>query len=158
MSGNEQVVRGRCARWARTDNGNALTALRLQLERHWRIEIFVPHCLEHLIAGVAVAITNCDRLVNLVAAAVILAWCRADATEDAWEWNGALEDACRLAELRLCVRFQESRDVNVARALVLAGWQAVGVVVAEDQLKVGAANLANAIGLRCYDLCRLRLC
>ena len=148
MAGNKQVVRSGCARWTRTNHGDALTSLRLQLKWHRWIEILIPHCLQHLVASVTVAIANRDRLVYLVATAVVFAWRRADATEDAWEWNGALEDACRLAELRLCVRLQESRDVDVARALVLAWWQAVGVVVAEDQLKVGAANLANAIGLR----------
>ena len=158
VSGNEQVVRGRCAGWARADYRNALPCLWLQFEWHRWIEIFIPHCLQHLVAGVAVAVANRDRLVYLVATAVILAWRRADATEDAWEWNGAFEDARRLAELRLSVRLQESRNVDVARALVLAWRQAVGVVVAEDQLKVGAADLANAIGLRRYDLRWLRLC
>ena len=40
------------------------------------------------------------------------------------------------APVRLGVRLEEARDVDVARALVLAGRQAVGVVVAEDQLEV----------------------
>ena len=158
MSGNEQVVRSRCAGWTGPNHGNALPSLWLQFEWHRWIEIFIPHCLQYLVAGVAVAITDCNRLVYLIATAVILAWRRADATEDAWEWDGALEDARRLAELRLSVRLQESRNVDVARALVLAWRQAVGVVVAEDQLKIGAANFANAIGLRRYDLRRLRLC
>ena len=103
------------------------------------------------------AIANRNRLVYFVATAVVFAWRRADATEDAWEWNGALEDARRLAELRLSVRLQESRNVDVARALVLTWRQAVGIVIAEDQLKVGAADFANAIGLRRYDLRRLSL-
>ena len=44
-------------------------------------------------------------------------------------------------EVALGVRLQEARDVDVAGALVLAGRQAVGVVVAEDQLEVGLADL-----------------
>ena len=42
-------------------------------------------------------------------------------------------------QFALGVRLEEARDVDVARALVLARRQAVGVVVAEDQLEVGRA-------------------
>ena len=94
MASNEQVVRSRCACWPGADDSNALAAFWLQLKRHGWIEILVPHRLQHLVACVAVAIANRDRLVYLVAAAVIFTWCRADAAEHAWEWNGALEDSC----------------------------------------------------------------
>ena len=95
------------------------------------------------------AIANRDRFVDFVATAVIFAWRWADATEDAREWNGAFENARRFAELRFSVRLQEARNINVARALVLTWRQTVRIVVAEDQLKVGATNLAQSIGLRC---------
>jgi hypothetical protein len=39
------------------------------------------------------AIANRDRFVNFVATAVVFAWRRADAAENAREWNGAFEDA-----------------------------------------------------------------
>ena len=47
----------------------------------------------------------------------------------------------------LGVGLQEARDVDVAGALVLAGRQAVGVVVAEDQLEVRPAQAADLLGL-----------
>ncbi len=99
------------------------------------------------VAGVAVAVADGDRLVHLVAAAVLLARGRADAAEDRGERDRPLEDARRLAELALRVRLEEARDVDVAGALVLAGRQAVGVVVAEDQLEVRAAEAADLLGL-----------
>ena len=104
------------------------------------------------------AIANRDRFVNFVATAVIFARRWADATEDAREWNGAFEDARRFAELRFSVRLQESRNINVARALVLTWRQTVRVVVTEDQLKVGATNLAQPIGLCCNHCRRFCLC
>ena len=104
------------------------------------------------------AVADRDRFVNFVATTVVFAWCWADASKDAWEWNGPLEDARRLAELRFSVCLQESWDVNVARTLVLARWQAVRVVIAEDELQVGATNLAKSIGLRCDHCRRFRLC
>ncbi len=88
-----------------------------------------------------------DRLVDLVAPAVLLARRRADPAEDAGERDRPLEDPGGLAEVRLGVRLQEARDVDVARALVLAGRQAVGVVVREDQLEVRPAETADLLGL-----------
>ena len=51
---------------------------------------------------------------------------------------------------------QEARDVDVAGALVLAGRQAVGVVVAEDQLEVRRAQAADHLGLGRRPSCRPR--
>jgi len=96
------------------------------------------------VAGVAMAVADGDCLVHLVAAAVLLARCRADSAKDRGERDGALEDARRLAELALGVGLEEARDVDVARALVLTRRQAVGVVVAEDQLEVGPAQPADS--------------
>ena len=56
---------------------------RLALERDRRVDAVVEHLLEDLVAGVAVAVADGDRLVDLVAPAVLLARRRADATEDA---------------------------------------------------------------------------
>ena len=47
----------------------------------------------------------------------------------------------------LGVGLEEARDVDVAGALVLARRQAVGVVVAEDQLEVRPAQAADLLGL-----------
>ena len=107
----------------------------------------VEHRLDDLVAGVAVGVADRDRLVDLVAPAVLLARRRADPAEDARERDRPLEDPGRLAEVRLGVRLQEARDVDVARALVLAGRQAVGVVVREDQLEVRPAEPADLLGL-----------
>ena len=107
--------------------------------------------LQHLVAGVAVAVADGDGLLDLVAAAVLLAGRRADAAEHRGEGDGALEDARRLDEVTLGVGLEEARDVDVAGALVLAGRQAVGVVVAEDQLEVGLADLAQPRCLRPHD-------
>ena len=65
------------------DDRHALAGRRLDLERHGRVDALVEHRLEHLVAGVAVAVADGDRLVDLVAAAVLLARRRADAAEDA---------------------------------------------------------------------------
>jgi len=157
VAGNQEVEGGGCAGGTGADHGDALPRLRLQFERKRRIDVLVPHRLQHLIAGVAVAVADRDRFVHFVATAVVLARRRADASEDARERDGALEDPRRLAELRLGVRLQEAGDVDVARALVLARWQAVGVVVAEDQLQVGATDLAQPIGLRGDHRRRFRL-
>ena len=131
-----------------------LPDLRLDLERHRRLDAHRLR-LEHLVAGVAVAVADGDRLLDLVAAAVLLARRRADAAEHARERDGALEDARRLDEVALGVRLQEARDVDVAGALVLARRQAVGVVVGEDQLEVGLADLAQARRLGLDDHLRL---
>ena len=88
-----------------------------------------------------------DRLVDLVAPAVVLARRGADAAEHGGERDRPLEDPGRLAEVALGVLLQEARDVDVARALVLAGRQAVRVVVAEDQLEVRPAQPADLLGL-----------
>ena len=110
---------------------------------------------EDLVAGVAMAVADRDRLLDLVAAAVLFAGRRAHPTEHGREWDRPLEDPGRLDEVALGVRLQEARDVDVARALVLAGRQAVGVVVAEDQLQVRLADLAEARCLRLDDHARL---
>ena len=156
VAGDREVVRGRHAGRARADDRDAAAARGLQLERDRR-----PRArglgLEHLVARVAVAVADRDRLLDLVAAAVLLAGCRADAAEHRRERDRALEDAGRLDEVALGVRLQEARDVDVARALVLAGRQAVGVVVAEDQLEVRLADLAQARRLRLHDHAGLRV-
>ena len=98
--------------------------------------LVVEHRPDDLVARVAVRVADGDRLVDLVAAAVLLAGRRADAAQHGRERDRPLEDPGRLAEVGLGVGLEEARDVDVARALVLAGRQAVGVVVAEDQLEV----------------------
>src|SRR4029079_3352559 len=108
----------------------------------------VEHRLQDLVAGVPVRVADRDRLVDLVPPAVLLARGRADASEDAGERDRPLEDPGRLPEVRLGVRLEEARDVDVARALVLARRQAVRVVVREDQLEVRPAETGG----------RLRLC
>ena len=63
------------------------TAPDLLLERDRRIDALVEHRLEDLVAGVAVRVADGDRLVDLVAPAVLLARRRADAPEHA-DGNG----------------------------------------------------------------------
>ena len=94
------------------------------------------------------AIDDVHRLVHLVAPAVLLARRGADPAEHAREGNRPLEDPGGLAEVALGVLLQEARDVDVARALVLARRQAVGVVVAEDQLEVRPPQPAHLVDLR----------
>ena len=147
VSGDEQVERGGHPGRARPDDRGPAAARRLALERQRRVDALVEHRLEHLVAGVAVAVADGDRLVDLVAPAVLLARRRADPTEDGRERDRPLEDARALAPVGLGVGLEEARDVDVARALVLAGRQAVGVVVAEDQLEVRPAQPADFLGL-----------
>ena len=130
-----------------TDDRGAAAGRGLALERQGRVDAFVEHRLEDLVAGVAVAVADGDRLVDLVAAAVLLARGRADPAEHGRERDRALEDPRALAPVGLGVGLEEARDVDVARALVLARRQAVGVVVAEDELQVGPAEAADLLGL-----------
>ena len=116
-------------------------------ERQRRVHALVEHRLEDLVAGVSVAVPDGDRLIDLVAPAMLLARGRADATEDTGERDRPLEDARALAPVRLGVRLQEARDIDVARALVLARRQAVRVVIREDQLEVGPAKTSQLLGL-----------
>ena len=147
VAGQEQVERGAHARRAGADDGGAAAGRGLLLERQGRVEALVEHRPQDLVAGVAVAVADRDRLVHLVAPAVLLARGGADAAEDAGERDRALEDPHGLPPVGLRVRPQEARDVDVARALVLAGRQAVGVVVREDQLEVRPADPAQLVGL-----------
>ena len=147
VAGEQQVERGGHAGRAGADDGGATPGRGLLLERQRRVDVLVEHRPQDLVAGVAVAVADRDRLVHLVAAAVLLARGGADAAEDAGERDRALEDAHRLAPVGLGVGLEEARDVDVARALVLAGRQAVGVVVREDQLEVRPADPAQLVGL-----------
>ena len=99
MSGNQQVEGGGCTCRAGADHGNALPSFWLQFKWERWINVLVPHGLENLVARVAMAVANRDRFVNFIATAVVFARRWADTTKDAWEWNGALEDARRLTEL-----------------------------------------------------------
>ena len=155
VAGDLEVVGGGHARRPGADDGDTLAGLGLRLERQRRLDAVLLR-REDDVAGVAVAVADRDRLVHLVAAAVLLAWRRADAAQDRGERDGALEDARRLAEAAFGVGLEEARDVDVARALVLAGRQAVGVVVAEDQLQVGPAEAADLVGLGLHDHARYR--
>jgi hypothetical protein len=143
----EKVVGGAHPGRAGADDRRPSAGPGLRLERQRRVDPVVEHRLEDLVAGVAVAVPDGDRLVDLVAPAVLLARRRADPPEDAGERDRPLEDPGRLAPVPLGVLLQEARDVDVARALVLAGRQAVGVVVAEDQLQVGRPQPADLLGL-----------
>ena len=152
-----EVVGGRHARRARADDRDALARWRACARRARGAFAPAGLRLQDLVAGVAVAVADGDGLLDLVATAVLLAGRRADAAEHRREGDGALEDAGRLDEVALGVGLQEARDVDVARALVLAGRQAVGVVVAEDELEVRLADLAQARRLRLHDHVRLRV-
>ena len=152
---DEQVVGGRHAGRPGADDRHALAGRGLDLERDGRLDSGGLR-LQHLVAGVAMRVADGDRLFDLVAPAVLLARRRADPAEHAGEGDGALEDARRLGEVALGVGLQEARDVDVAGALVLAGRQAVGVVVGEDQLEVGLADFAQARRLRAARPCPAR--
>ena len=118
------------------------------LERQRRVDVLVEHRPDDLVAGVAVAVADRDRLVHLVAPAVLLARGGAHAAEHGGERDRALEDPGRLAPVRLGVGLEEARDVDVARALVLARRQAVRVVVARRSARgwSGAAGASPRSG------------
>ncbi len=155
VAGHEQVVGSGHAGRTRADDRHSLAGLGLGLERQRRLDAFALRLQDH-VPGVAVAVSDGYRLVHFVAPAVFLAGRGADAAEDRRERDGALEDARRLAELALGVGLEETRDVDVARALVLAGRQAVGVVVAEDQLQVRPPQAPDLLGLGADDHSGLR--
>ncbi len=147
VAGQEEVVGGAHPGRAGADDRRPAAGPGLRLERQRGVDPVVEHRLEDLVAGVAVAVADGDRLVDLVASAVLLARCRADPAEDARERDRPLEDPGRFAPVALGVLLQEARDVDVAGALVLAGRQAVGVVVAEDELEVRGPQPADLLGL-----------
>jgi hypothetical protein len=151
VAGDQEVVRRRRAGRPRPDHGDPLAGLGLELEGDRRVDVPLEHLPEDLVARVAMAVADGDRLVHLVAAAVLLAGRRADTAQDGGEGDRPLEDPGRLPELALGVRLEEARDVDVARALVLARRQAVGVVVREDQLEVRPADPANLLRLGADD-------
>ena len=147
VAGDQQVIGSRHAGRAGADDGHPPAGLGLDLERDGRVDPVVEHRLEDLVAGVAVAVPDGDRLVDLVAPAVLLAGRRADPAEDGGKRDRALEDPARFPPIALGVLLEEAGDVDVAGALVLAGRQAVGVVVREDQLQVRTAQTADLLGL-----------
>src|SRR4051812_11683412 len=103
MARQEQVERGGHARRPGADDRRRPTRRRLALERQRRILALVEHRLEDLVAGIAVAVADGDRLVHLVAPAVLLARGGTDAPEDAREGDRPLEDARALAPVGLGV-------------------------------------------------------
>ena len=119
VAGEQQVERGAHAGRAGADDRRAPAGRGLLLERQRRVDALVEHRPQDLVARVAVAVADRDRLVHLVPAAVLLARGGAHAAEHAGERDRALEDAHRLAPVGLRVRLEEARDVDVARALVL---------------------------------------
>ena len=157
VAAEQQVVGGAHAGGSGPDDGGAAAGRRLALERERRIDALVEHRLDDLVAGVAVAVADRDRLVHLVAAAVLLARGGAHAAEHAGERDRPLEDPGGFRPVRLGVGLEEARDVDVARALVLARRQAVRVVVREDQLEVGPPDPAQLVRLGPDDHARLGL-
>ena len=83
VAGDQQVVGGRHPGRPGPDDRGPAAGLRLDLERDRRILALVEHRLDDLVAGVAVRVADRDRLVDLVAPAVLLARRRADPAEDA---------------------------------------------------------------------------
>ncbi len=151
VAADQEVVGGRHPGRPRPDDGSPAAGLRLDFERHGRVDAVVEHRLQDLVAGVTVAVADRDRLVDLVAAAVLLARRRTDPPEDGRERDRPLEDPGRLPPVRLGVGLEEARDIDVAGALVLAGRQAVRVVVREDQLQVRRPQPADLLGLGLDD-------
>src|SRR5450759_3506002 len=146
VAGEEKVVgRGHAGRPG-ADHGHTFAGLGRGLERQRRLDPFLLR-RQDLVAGIAVAVSNGDGLVHFVASAVVLARSGTDAAEDRREGDGPLEDAGGLPELALRVRLEKARNIDVAGALVLAGRQAVGVVVAEDKLEVGSPQPPDLLGL-----------
>ena len=83
VAGQEQVVGGAHAGRAGADDRGRAPGPGLLLERDRRVDALVEHRLEDLVAGVAMRVADGDRLVDLVAPAVLLARRRADPAEDA---------------------------------------------------------------------------
>ena len=83
VAGDQQVVGGGHAGRPGADDRGPAAGLRLELERDRRVDAVVEHRLDDLVAGVAVGVADRDRLVDLVAPAVLLARRRADPAEDA---------------------------------------------------------------------------
>ena len=95
VAGQEQVEGRAHAGRPGADDGRPAAGWCLALERDRRVDAVVEHRLEDLVAGVAVAVADGDRLVHLVAPAVLLARRRADPAEHAGERDRPLEDPRR---------------------------------------------------------------
>ena len=87
---------------------------RLALVRQRRVLALVEHRLEDLVAGVAMAVADGDRLVDLVAPAVLLARRRADPPEDA-DGNG-------IVRLKMRVLSRQSASAFALRKPGMSMW------------------------------------
>ena len=148
-----EVVRDAHAGRAGTDDGHAAPGVGLlgPRDRCGRVD------LEHAVRAVSMRVADRDGGVDLLAPAVRLAWRGADAAEDGREGKRALEDARRLLPVAQRVLLQVAGDVDPGGALELAGRQAVGVVVAEDELEDHAPVLDEPVGVGGDDHSRLDL-
>ncbi len=138
----EVVRRGHAGR-AGADHGHLASAVRLLRPRDRRGSID----LEDPIGAVPMRVADGDGGVHLLAAAVRLARCRADAPEDGGEGKRPLQDPRRLFPVPERVLLEVAGNVDAGRALELARRQAVRVVVAEDELEDHAPVLDDAIGM-----------
>ena len=98
VAGDQQVVgRGHAGRPGADDRRAAAGLGRLRSNGTGGSTLVVEHRLDDLVAGVAVRVADGDRLVDLVAPAVLLARRRADPAEHGRERDRPLEDPGRLS-------------------------------------------------------------
>ncbi len=78
----------------------------------------------------------------------LLAGGRACQTQDIGEWQHLFDQACRLFHRPLSDQLQIAGDINMCRAIYLAGGLAIRIVVGEQHLQVGTTNVEQFVRIR----------
>ena len=130
--------------WPCTDDGHPLTSRRVFNERHWWIE-------QASLSSMAVHSANSNFFFDQGPAAGLLTRGGTGQAEDIWEWQHLFYQARRLFHRTFRDQFQVARNVDMRGAIDLTGRLAVGVVVTEHHLQVGAPNVEQFVRFRCDD-------
>src|SRR5438270_9128306 len=85
--------------------------------------------------------TDRDFLLDQRTTACFLARSWTRQAQDVGERQHFFDQACSLSHRTLGDQFEIAGDVDMRRAIYLAWWLAVGIVVRENHLKVGTSNM-----------------
>src|SRR5438270_5005877 len=134
-----------------TDNSHLLTSWRVFNKWHWWIK-------QASLSGMAVHTANSDFFFDQSPTASLLTWSGTGQTQDKWEGQHLFYQACSLFHRAFRDQFQVARNVDMRGAIDLARRLAVGVVITEHHLQVGAPNMEQFVRLRRDDHARSCRC
>src|SRR5579875_136592 len=139
-----QIIRAGQARGTGADNRHLLARRRIFHERHRGIE-------QAGFRRVTMHAANSDLLFDQRAAARLLARRRAGQAQDIGEGQHLFDQARGLLHRAFGDQFQIAGDVDMRRAIDLAGRLTVGIVVGEHHFQVRAPDMEQLIRVRCHD-------